>query len=514
MTRLPTPGNRKKEGALDKSSAEARATSNAKTGTAVVLAEQPGAGAVDDDIRQRQVAGTQEDETLQYLPNSSVAEFAGSFEPDYLRYARPHTPWSARLAIWIMLTATVASVIWMAFATVDSQVIARGIVEPLTRKTVVQSFHSGVLKAVDVKVGQRVFEGEPLALIKNETTASDLNSIRFNLVSTRARMERVSAELSGQTRERFSTDTSVEKLERDIFDANKAAHDDAITLFDIQIEIVRDAIKAHQKYIHTMQEQMAYLSELSLLREDLFKKEQEQFSRDGPRRIQFLQAKTAEADGARRLDTLRTELLTLHQKLREAEQKKAQYLSERRAKLSAVLEENAIKLSAAQKQVTKFEEARRLVQLVAPFDGVITSITQKAPGTMIEAGEVMIAMIPVDSRLRAAVDIMPSDIARVRVGAPVTIKLDSLPFNKHGVLRGHVELITNDVEERTVTGQRDLVFRGWIHIDHDELRDKPVSFDIHPGMTLEANIKTKERTVLSYLIYPITRGLSQSLIEP
>ncbi|MEM7326008.1 MAG: HlyD family efflux transporter periplasmic adaptor subunit, partial [Actinomycetota bacterium] len=232
------------------------------------------------------------------------------------------------------------------------------------------------------------------------------------------------------------------------------------------------------------------------------------------RRIEYLQAKKAEGEGVRQFHKLRTELQALRQKVQEVEKKRSQYLSDRRARLSAQLEEYARKLTAAKKQLAKYEEARRLVQLVAPFNGIITSITQKAPGTMIEAGEVLVAMVPIGSRLRAAVDVMPSDIAGIHVGAPVTIKLDSLPFIKHGVLRGRVELITNDVDERTVTGQRDTVFRSWISIESDQLRDKPETFSILPGMTLEANIKTKERTVLSYLIYPITRGLSRSLIEP
>ncbi len=469
-----------------------------------------------DNVELSQPAATAlvDDETLHYVSDSSAKQFAESFKPDYLRYARPRTPWSALLSIWIVLAAILAGVVWMAFATIDSQVITRGVVEPVMRKTVVQSFHSGVLQAIEVNIGERVLKGQLLATIKNETTMADLESIRFKVTSISARIRRMSAELSFQMPRRFSADEGMDQIERSVFDANKLAHHNALAIFDAQSESINSALEAHSIEVETMQVQLKYLGDLSKLREDLFNKEKESFRRDGPRRVEFLQAKSAEADGLRRAHRLQTEMLTLRQKLHETKQKRAQYLSQRRAKLSKELEESAIKLRNAQKQIAKYEEARRLVRLVAPFDGIITSVSQKAPGTLVESGEVMIAMIPKKARLRAAVDIMPRDVSRVYVGAPASIKLDSLPFDRHGILRGRVELITKDLQEKNVTGQRDTVFRGWISIDKDELRERPKFFVVHPGITLEASIKTDERTILSYLIYPITRGLSKSLIEP
>jgi HlyD family secretion protein len=47
-----------------------------------------------------------------------------------------------------------------------------------------------------------------------------------------------------------------------------------------------------------------------------------------------------------------------------------------------------------------------------------------------------------------------------------------------------------------------------------EMRGVPASFRLIPGMAVTAEIKAGERTILSYFLYPLLRGLDESIREP
>ena len=72
----------------------------------------------------------------------------------------------------------------------------------------------------------------------------------------------------------------------------------------------------------------------------------------------------------------------------------------------------------------------------------------------------------------------------------------------------HVAVVVEDME-------KSLAFwRDALGLQMTELRDVPRSFRLIPGMAVTAEIKAGERTILSYLLYPILRGLDESIREP
>jgi len=53
-----------------------------------------------------------------------------------------------------------------------------------------------------------------------------------------------------------------------------------------------------------------------------------------------------------------------------------------------------------------------------------------------------------------------------------------------------------------------------VEVTATDLHDVPRTFRLISGMAVTAEIKTGERTILSYFLYPLLRGLDESIREP
>ena len=108
----------------------------------------------------------------------------------------------------------------------------------------------------------------------------------------------------------------------------------------------------------------------------------------------------------------------------------------------------------------------------------------------------------------------PADIGFVHVGMPASVKLDAYDYSIYGMLKGSVVYISPDaITEMAPQGEL-LYYRVQIRLDEDEaLLRRGKEIDILPGMTANIDIRTGEKTVLSYLTKPIIKVFHESMSE-
>ena len=75
--------------------------------------------------------------------------------------------------------------------------------------------------------------------------------------------------------------------------------------------------------------------------------------------------------------------------------------------------------------------------LRAPADGVVLELGQRSIGSVAKEAEPLVTLVPRGNKIEAEVDVDSADVARLRVGDPVRVKLDALPFQRHGTIDGH-----------------------------------------------------------------------------
>jgi HlyD family secretion protein len=189
----------------------------------------------------------------------------------------------------------------------------------------------------------------------------------------------------------------------------------------------------------------------------------------------------------------------------------------RRTTLESLVEARERRNSASD-ELKKAELRQRHVTLIAPVEAVVLEIAQRSIGSVVRQAEPLFVLVPLKVPLEAEVLIEPEDIGHISQDQTARIKLDAFPFQKHGTVTGRVRMIsqdsiTADPTENKLRPSDRLFYRARLSLAHVKLRDVPPGFRLLPGMAVQTEIRVGRRRVISYFLYPLLRGLDESIRE-
>lgn len=430
------------------------------------------------------------------------------------RLAADNVPFDARLFVWVVMLFLGLGIYWAAVSRVQSQVVTFGVLQPIQGTSPIQAFNRGALKSIHAEVGDRVSRGDALAVIASGILEADLSSTQERILRLQAKLKRVSAEKNFVYPERFSTNAAINEKEKIIFEKNRDDYAASLQFFESEMHELRLKLQQGKLKAEMLEKETELLEEIRDWKEKLYLAEQDRFSREGPRLEEFQRAELVFLERQREVEAGRAQNdvveVLLEKKIADRNRVEANRQKNLQETISAVEAELALLYIQLQKSKSEIENET----LRAPFDGTVVVRQKKALGSFVESGEALFTLVPANAELFAVIDISPINIANVQTGMNARIKLDALPFVEHGDLTARVETISEDIVGETLDGQRGLVFRAWLKITGNNLAATPQNFELRPGMTLEANIESDERTVLHYLLEPVLKGLSRSFKEP
>ena len=147
--------------------------------------------------------------------------------------------------------------------------------------------------------------------------------------------------------------------------------------------------------------------------------------------------------------------------------------------------------------------------LKSPVRGLVKNIKANTVGGVVSSGSPIMEIVPLGPRVLIEARIKPRDIGFVQVGQHAVVKLAGYDFNVHGGLEGKVEYISPDALGDTEKGESGAYYRAVVaaernNMRHPQLRGEPLP--IIPGMTAQVEIRTGERSVLSYLLRPMLKS--------
>jgi HlyD family secretion protein len=170
-----------------------------------------------------------------------------------------------------------------------------------------------------------------------------------------------------------------------------------------------------------------------------------------------------------------------------------------------------------QEQLAKADKRHQLVQLTAPADAVVLEVGKLSTGSVVREAETMFTLVPLGAEMEAEVQIDSLDIGGIKTGDAVHLKLDAFPFQQHGALDGKVRTVSSDAfkREQVLPGQgTDAYYLSRISYGNAKLRKMDTNARLLPGMTLQAEIVVGKRSVMSYLLWPLTKAMNESIREP
>jgi HlyD family secretion protein len=452
-------------------------------------------------------------------PDKRVDPAAVAFQPDAAMIEETPLPPAARSAIYIVAALVVTALVWATFSQVDRVVTARGKLVTIDPLIVMQPLETAVIRTINVGVGDSVKAGAVLATLDPTFTESQETATRERLNSMLAEERRLSAEIYQKPFPPQPADDSLDPkymaLQMAVYAHRHAEYDAAVSSSEADIARFEAALATNKTAQEGFKERLKVIGQVETMRQDLY-------NISAGSRLNLLTTQLDRLTMSDQLSEKQQQEKELQQQLAAARQQKEKYINnwvrEGGERLITVQQD----IATATQQLVSAERRRSLVVLRAPADGVVLELGQRSIGSVAREAEPLVTLVPLGNTIEAEVDVDSSDVARLRVGDNVRVKLDALPFQRHGTLSGTLRVITensfqNDKRSATPGDKPDgqpAFFRGRIALGPLKLQDVPKDFRLIPGMTAAAEINVGKRTVISYLLDPVIRLFDESLREP
>lgn len=408
--------------------------------------------------------------------------------------------------IILALSVLILGVGWMALAQVDRVVHAEGRVVPAGKAQIVQHLEGGIVSSLVVHEGSLVKKGDLLVVIGDTRADSQLGERMIKIASLQARAARLRAEAEGSGRPAFKQgsefDVSAQGAEQALFVARRQKLAQETEVFQEQVRQKTAEISESESRRKSLGAELEIARhQLSIITELVAKNAASKLEvLEAQGRVQRLLTQIGDTESA---------LPRLRAAIHEAEAKRgealARFRSEARAELSTVqmdIDSAGEGLRAESDRVTRTD-------IRAPVNGIVNRIYINTIGGVVKAGEPIMELTPTDERVVIEAQVRPNDRAELRSDLPANIKVGAYDFGIYGTLRGRLTEVSAD----TVSDERgNRYYRVGLEVDAipSSYRDNPIM----PGMPVTADIVTGRRTVLQYVLSPLSRFSYDAFREP
>ena len=420
-----------------------------------------------------------------------------------------------RMGCWVLVVGFGGFMLWSAFAPLDEGVSAPASVSIESKRKTIQHLSGGVVHNVLVKEGQMVRAGDVLVELDEGLSKANFESIRQNYMGQRASESRLLAEQSGAERINFHPDLL------------KAASDPLVMqhmqsqnlLFQSRRSALQAEMQAGEENLGGLKAQFESMTQMlenrknqATLQEQQIKSIKELAADGYAPKNQVLQLEQAQselrsvmADLQGNLNRIQRSMAEVHQRLA---QRKQEYLKEVSQQLADVRRE----VQSGQDKLKAVGEELARTQVKSPVDGQVVGMQVSSVGGVVTPGQRLMDVVPNGEALLLDAMIPPHIIDKVFMGESVEVRFSTFANSPGLVLDAKLVSVSKDViSEQTPMGvQSYYLARAAITEDGIKSLGKRV---LQPGMPAEVLIKTGERSLLTYLLHPLTKRLAASMKE-
>ena len=451
------------------------------------------------------------------------------FQPDAVEIEQRSVPGGARWTLYTVIAFIIAFVLWSYWAQVDEIVKGQGKLITTESAVVVQSFQSAPIHSIDVQFGDRVKAGQIVATLDPTFSNADLSQLNAQENSVSATIARLTAELT-------ATEFSIAGHEHDrdwktqatLFRERRSAYRAELERLDADIEKLQVQKQNAEGDIALNDVQLKKYRQVEDKRRRLA-------DRNSVSPLQVLSAELQRMEAERTLKNSKNASRELIADLKSKDKERNSYIADQRAQIADELLKANQELTTVEQEINKANRMGELLELRVPTDSghnefVVFEVADRSVGSVLQQGEPLFKLIPIDVPLEAEVEISGRDVAKLRVldelpgdgkmpsGTKVTLKLTAFDYQDHGTLNGFVRTISEGVfEKQGQAPQSGLIatYKARIKlIEPTTLENVPSDFRLMPGMSTTAEIKVGKRRVIQYFLYPILRYLDEGFREP
>lgn len=443
----------------------------------------------------------------------SVAPENGQAESSLQQYTDTRS--IGRKALWILGLGLGGFLVWAVFAPLDEGVPSQGVVAIDTKRKTVQHLTGGILKDVLVREGDSVQEGQVLMRLDEAASRANFESIRQRYLGLSAMKSRLVAEQSGHGRIVFDEDV-VSAARQDPYIRQQVLNQER--LFETRKQALSTDLQGMQEAIEGLraqlqsgrQMQVQRQRQLSLLQEEL--QNIQSLVKDGyaPRNRQ-LEIERAVADVQASLADLQGSEQRAQRSMAELDLRMSSRRHEYRKEVESQLADIAREVLADAEKYTAQKADLERIEIRSPAAGQVVGLAVQTAGAVVQSGQRLLDVVPDVQQLVLEARIAPHLIDKVQAGLHADIRFNAFAHSPQLVVDGRVISISGDLLTDPASPQMPY-FLARLEVTPEGMK-KLGKRQMQPGMPAEVVIRTGERSMLAYLLHPLTKRLARSMKE-
>ncbi len=402
------------------------------------------------------------------------------------------------LKIWLI--TIVVFILWASFARIDEITRGDGKVIPYGQNQVIQNLEGGIVESLLVNEGGFVQAGQVILKINNaqSTSTSQTNEMKFKELT--AKQLRLHAEANLLDFKGLETDDP--ELKTQINLALRLYNSDKIEFTAKDNSIVQQINQRKQEYIEAKAKIQSLRRSLEYVNEEIIMTAP-MVQQGIKSKIDFLKLKREANTVQKDIEAVELSLPRLQAAINEYRSKRVESKQSFINNAKQELNEVTAEMSRLETQQVAFSDQVNRTMVKSPVDGIVQKLFVNTIGGVIKPGADLVEIVPTSKKLYLEVKIKPSDIAFIHSGAEAKVKVSAYDFAIHGGLIGKVVSISPD----TITDKKENTFY-LIHIvtEKNYLGTKEHPLNIIPGMTVNVDIVTGQKTIMQYILKPILKS--------
>ena len=425
------------------------------------------------------------------------------------RLRRPMVLGAAIIAIFVFGLG-----IWASVDKLATGITAVGEVRADTMRKTLRHREPGTVKQILVQEGQAVRAGQPLLLFNDVEARAAVEVLQNQYDTMVTQNARFMAEATGRPTLVFPADImariaepGVAQLVRDqqfLYMSRQQLYQSQAAVLGQRVEQQQTQVQGQQAQLESVNEQQRLtLEELAGYR----KLNEQGFA---PKTLILRYERTMAELGGRK-GQLQSEVARLRQQIGETRLQLAQLRNERQSQSAEGLRDSQNRLADVIPRLTAARQTFEATVVRSPVDGHIFNLTQFTVGGLIGAGETMMDVVPKGAPLTVTAMVRPEDVDEVHTGMPAKVRLTGLNQRFNDALDATVSMVAADRMTNEKSGV--AFYRIDLRIDPGELAKLKKGVQMTPGMPASVTVVGGKRSVMSYLISPITTTLEDAFRE-
>ncbi|MEA3030104.1 MAG: rane fusion protein adhesin transport system [Sphingomonadales bacterium] len=408
---------------------------------------------------------------------------------------------ASNLLLWVVGIFFVAFFLWASLTKLDRTVKGQGRVIASSHLQVISNLEGGVVEAILVRTGQQVRRGQELIRLDRTQSGGELGSGEASVNALAAKVARLQAEVAGrepvypaaadpQVANQIQIERSLHAARMQEIASVSAQGQARVLQASRAVEEAQAALEAKRSARDMKQKELGIIRPL--------------VEKGIEPRLSLVQSESEYAVATSDAAAAAAAVSRARAAVGEAQSQLSRERQDWRTLAANELATAQAERSARGSAIPALAEKVARTSVRAPLDGRVNRVLVTTIGSAVAPGVPMLEIVPSEEALLVETMVKPKDIAFVRLGQRARVNISAYDSSIYGSLHGSVVAISPDATTNEKTGESFYVVQ--VRTDSNALKDRfGRPLPIGTGMVADISLLGDKRSILSYILTPLTR---------